>query len=201
MNQQEKQKLSNDIEALIFLSDKLAMAFDFKAKELRDMFQEEISQYNEFKELLCGKPLDIIFEMKYLNGTWTISIPGCPDFDTRTIPGEIITQITENTFKPGIINMLKDFETEEGRKFDINFEKTSNDAISGAIKEKREYFTPFNDLQNTSKAERKKKMNELYEFHRFLLDNEKFYNWFMVQYKDIWKPLIENEGIQTLINS
>lgn len=201
MNQKEKQKLSDDIEALIFLSDKLAMAFDFKAKELRDKYQEEIKQYNEFKELLCGKPLDIKFEMKYLNGNWTVFIPGCPDFDTGIIPGEILEHITNNTVQTGIINMLKDFEIEDGRKFDINYEETSIDAISGHIKENREHFAPFSNLKNTTKAEKNKKMTEMYEIFRFLLANEKFYNWLNGQFKEIWKPLIEKQGIRTLINS
>jgi hypothetical protein len=192
VNQQEKKKLIHDIEALINISDNLARSFDFKAKELRDKFKKEIRQYNEIKRLIEGKPLDIKFEMEYINGNRTVSIPGCPDFDTRIIPGEILTHITGNTSRPGIIKMLKDFETEDGRKFNINFEKTSEHIISGTITENIENFAPYTDFQDTSKPGKKAKMKEFYEFIMFLKDNEEFCDWLIGQFYKKWKPLIDN---------
>jgi hypothetical protein len=192
VNQQEKKKLINVIDALINISDNLARSFDFKAKELRDKYHKEIKQYNEIKGLIEGKPLDIKFEMEYLNGNRTVSIPGCPDFDDRIIPGEILTQITNNASRPGIIKMLKDFETEDGRKFNINFENTSEHIISGTITENRENFAPYTDFQDTSKPGQKTKMAKLEEIFIYMKNNEGFYNWLVCQFYKNWKPLIDN---------
>lgn len=192
MNQQEKKKLINDIEALINISDNLAMSFDFKAKELRDKYQKEIKQYKEIKGLIEGKPLDLKFEIEYLNGNWNISIPGCHDFDTGIIPGEIITHITGNTCNTGIIKMLKDFETEDGRKFNIYFEKTSEHVISGTITENIENFAPYTDFQDTFKPEQKTKMDKSKELFIYMQDNEGFWNWVISQFYKNWKPLIDN---------
>ena len=96
MDIQYKKKLAEDIEALINISDKLAKSFDYKAKELRDKYQKEIREYNEFKRMIEGKTLDIKFEMEYIDSDWTVSVPGFPDFDTGTIPVEIIWHITNS---------------------------------------------------------------------------------------------------------
>jgi hypothetical protein len=191
MNPKEKKKLINDIEALVNISDNLAMSFDFKVKELRDKYQKEIKQYNEIKRLIEGKSLDIKFEMEYLNGNWNVSIPACPDFDTGIIPEEIITYITNNSSYPGIIKMLKDFETGEGRIFNIYFEKISNGVISGAITENIENFAPYNDLQDTFKPEQKTKMAKSKELFVYMHDNEGFWNWLISQFYKNWKPLID----------
>jgi hypothetical protein len=192
MNQQEKKKLINDIEALIHISDNIARSFDFKAKELRDKYQKEIRQYNEIKELLKGKPLDIKFEMEYLKENRTVSIPGCPDFDIQIIPGEILTHITGNTNNTGIIKMLKDFETEDGRKFNIYFEKTSERIISGTITENIENFSPYTDFKDTPTSKEKTKMDKLEELFIYTKDNEGFCNWLLGQFYKNWKPLIDN---------
>lgn len=192
MNPQEKKKLINDIEALIHISDNIARSFDFKAKELRDKYQKEISQYTKIKELLEGKPLDIKFEMEYLNENWTVSIPGCPGFDVQIIPGEILTHITANTDNTGIIKMLRDFETEDGRKFNIYFEKTSEQIIAGTITESRENFAPYTDFKDTPTSNQKTKMGKLEELFIYMKDNEVFCNWLISQFYKNWKPLIDN---------
>ena len=201
MNIQDKKKLIDDIEALINISDNLAQSFDFKVKELRDMYQDEIMQYNEFREEMEGRTLDIKFEMEYIDGDWTVSIPGSPDFDTGIIPGEIITHITDNAANPGIIKMLKNFETEDGRKFDIYFEKTSKDSISGTITENKENFAPYTELQDISTPGAGAKNKAIYELFMFLKDNDEFCNWMLSQFYNNWKPLFENGCIQCLQNS
>ena len=193
MKQLDKKKLLEDIEALIFISDRLALAFDFRVQELRDKYQNEIRQYNHFKEMIYGKTLDIGFEMVNKNGKWTVSIPGCPGFDSRKIPVEIIKYITSDEFFPGVIKWVKDFETEDGRIFNFNFDKHNEKIISGAIKENRERLDPFTDLEDKAKTEEiKKKMNKLYDFIHFLMENETFYHWLMGQFNEHWKPLIES---------
>jgi hypothetical protein len=187
-----KKKLIDDIAALINISDNLAQSFDFKVKELRDMYQDEIRQHNEFKGLIEGKKLDIKFEMEYIKADWTVSVPGVPDFDTGNIPMEIITHITNNASSTGIIKMIKDFETEDGRKFNIYFEKTSEHVISGTIKENIENFDPYTDFQDTSKPEQKTKMDKSKELFIYMQDNEGFWNWVISQFYKNWKPLIDN---------
>ena len=201
MNIQYKKKLVDDIEALINISDNLAQSFDFKVKELRDMYQYEIRQYNEFREEMEGRTLAIKFEMKYINAEWTVSVPGDTDFDTGNIPMEIITHIMNNASSTGIIKMIKDFETGDGRRFDIYFEKTSKNCISGSITENREEFAPYNDFQKKSKSGAKSKMEKFNELFMFLKNNDEFCHWLLSQFYNNWKPLFETGCIQCLQNS
>jgi hypothetical protein len=201
MNQQEKTKLINDIEALIKISDNLAMSFYFKAKELRDKYQKEIREYNEFIRLIEGKTLDIKFEMEYLDSDWTVSVPGFPDFDTGTIPVEIIWHITNNASSTGIIKMIKDFKTGDGRKFNIHYEKTSEHIISGTITENIENFAPYTELQDISTSGARAKMKAIYELFMFLKDNDEFCNWMLSQFYNNWKPLFETGCIQPMEKS
>jgi hypothetical protein len=201
MDIKDKRKLVDDIEALIYISDNLARSFDFKVKELREMYQDEINQYNEIRELMEGKTLDIKFEMEYIKNDWTVSAQGLPDFDTGTIPEEIIQHIMNNASSTGIIKMIKDFKTGDGRKFDISFEKLSKNCISGNITEKREEFLPYNDNQNTSKPGEKSKMKKFKELFMFLKNDDEFGDWMLSQFHNNWKPLFETGCIQPLEKS
>jgi len=201
MDIKDRKKLVKDIEALIFISDKLAKSFDYKAKELRDKYQKEIREYNEFKRLIEGKTLDIKFEMEYIDSNWTVSVPGFPDFDTGAIPVEIIWHITNNASSTGIIKMIKDFKTGDGRKFNINYEKTSEHIISGTIKENLENFAPYTELQDIPTSGAKAKNKAIYELFMFLKDNDEFCNWMLNQFDNNWKPLFENGCIQPLEKS
>ena len=170
MNIQYKKKLVDDIEALINISDNLAQSFDFKVKELRDMYQYEIRQYNEFREEMEGRTLAIKFEMKYINAEWTVSVPGDTDFYTGNIPMEIITHIMNNASSTGIIKMIKDFETGDGRRFDIYFEKTVFQALLRKIERNLPHIMIFRKNPNRVQNQRWRNLTNYSCFLRIMMN-------------------------------
>jgi len=199
MNKKEKESLINDITALINITDNIAGSFMFKALELKEMYKEEITRYKNLKGMIEGTPLDTDFEIKNEKGSWKASIPGCPNFDTRLLPNEILIYIINNCSNPGIIGMLKDFQIKDGRKFDLTFQMKSEGIISATIKEKIEKNNEEIDSRSSCTAEKPSKMPEFEELFIYLRDNEGFYNWLMGQFYSNWKPLIDNGCFQKII--
>lgn len=193
MTKKEKEKLINNITALVNISENVARSFHFKFLELKEMYKEEIDTYNRIKGLIENLPLMINFEMENKNGTWTVSIPDYPDLDHRIIPKEILTHITNNAADQGITRMVSDFETKDKREFNFIFEKKSESFITSTILEKRGNHSGETDLQSIPPLMKTAKLNYLEEIFYYLKDNEKFCDWLIGEFYEKWKPLIDNK--------
>jgi hypothetical protein len=195
MNKKEIEILIKEITVLVDISENLARSFHHKVLELKERYRDEIDRYNQIVGMIEGQPLKINFEMTNKNGTWAVSIPGNPDFDNRIIPNEIVTRITNNALNPDIIQMVKDFETSDKRKFDFSFERHTKDYITGLITENEiqnedEKEIPIEQARNTDT-----KTGDLKTFNTYLLNNEIFCHWMMSEFFEKWKPLIDNDCV------
>ena len=195
MNKKEKEKLLKEISILLDISDSAARSFLHKVLELKERYKDELEQYTRILGVIQDQPLNITFEMRNKDGTWGVSIPGCPGFDNRIIPYEIVEHIANNALNPGIIKMVKDFETRGERKFDFSFEMQKGDYITGSISEKETREKTGRRIPIEEGSSNYTKLGNLKTFNAYLLNNEKLCNSMLEQFYETWKPLIDSEFI------
>jgi len=165
-----------------------------KALELEYMFKDDIEDYRELENMVdpgskqekptgtgkkSVKRLD--FELEKIKGDWKSSPLVHPD-----VVNHILAH--EQEFEPGVIKMKK--IKLQGKTIDLFFEMKSPGFIVGSIikkcsqkKTKRKITKPELSTGN--------KTGDLKTFLAYLMNDEMFCNWMIIEFYERLKPLID----------
>jgi hypothetical protein len=207
MIKKEKEKLLREAADLLSIPN-IGQSLKHKILELKLAISKNIDYYQP-----NGEP-DVPKKKHFLKGTgfkitrlnthlWIPSLPGHPKEDVyRLFPAPIVDYITEQDLETGVINMqsgLK-FPGVKGRVFNLSFEKSAEDCITGFISEASDnecnIISPDNlvtEIDRWAFGEKKEKIDVIKLLVYYLITFDNYYNHVTAEFFLHWKQLFDNQ--------
>lgn len=203
MQKKDKDLLLKDVTSLLNISDNVARSIYHKVEELKDRYSDDLLVYEQAVKIMKPVTLQAFkFEMIRKNGSWRVSIPGYPASENGIIPHEIAAHITKSGINADVIEMVKNFETSDKKRYDFSFEKKTDDRISCTISEQldtEEKLTVSHESKiGKSQVEKSSKLEELITY---MMNDEDFFNFMIDEFSLKWKPLLTDGCISKKISA
>ena len=181
-----------------------------KIEELKILLSEDIGHYNELHSILDTrstavhkkdqKHKRIPFQLKRLGrDLWIPSLPHKRKGENivyRVIPEAIIDFVVAHQTEPGLIVAKPGLELPElpGRKFELYFERHSEDFITGVIAE--DEITSNPSTPEPPLADKEVDLKSLRSFFEYLMHYPVLYTHMINQFELVWKPLLDRREQQ-----
>jgi hypothetical protein len=200
------EKLIDDFKKIIRIHH-LKMYLFHQMEGLKHEFKDKIEAYQEIERVIEPESKqentkESVKEMEFLiekeNKNWIISRPGNPA-DIQIIPPEILTQITSSNVEPGIRGMVNNFKTKNGKIVNFTFERWREDCFTCSIIDKcseNETKQAKEETPSKQAGDTPDKKDNLRKILTYLLEFEPFYNSINEQFREQWKPLIDDGFIK-----